>query len=582
MRLPVAAVQWGVVQSGFPRAFGRYVLLKPLGQGGMSTVCLAMSGHRELETICVVKRLLPALASQPEHVRRFRHEADLARRLAHSNLVNTHNIGEVDGEVFLVQEYVEGQDVSALLDELANRRRSLPIPIAVHIAGEIARGLSYAHAFENLRLVHRDINQPNVRLTYAGEVKLLDFGIASSRLHGERSGEHDVRGKLWHLAPEQIRPGTTVDHRADIYAVGVLLWELLTGRPVGTTRAGGDEGRTPETEGEVMVWIMRGQHQAPSAFNPEVSSELDALVARAMHVDPDQRHPSADELRRALTPFMASDLHPEQQLSTLMKELFSPERERIERQRLVELGRDLLRSEGGPSREMPEMTGAGSRRPARRRSDVARRHAVWIAPVAIGALAGLACLFYLRGTPQPTAGSVASPATVATAPGLVAAKPSLALSSPPAPPPAKRAAELVPQAHAPPSAPNRPETATSVRAQPAAPPPVATPPADEPPTAPPPTAAQQGVGSKTDHLELAREAFNLRDWPRALAEGKNAVAAGGGAEAHALVGNTYFKMGRFAEAEKSYARAAALDPRNALLRERLRIAHARAEQAENP
>ena len=566
----------------------------------MGAVYLAMSGHRDLETLCVVKRLLPAFASQPEHVRRFRHEADLARRLVHSNLASTHNIGEVDGEVFLVQEFVEGQDVSALLDKLAERGRSLPVPIAVHIAGEIARALSYVHAFENLRLVHRDINQPNVRVTYAGEVKLLDFGVASSRLHGERSGGHDVLGKLWHLAPEQIRPGGRIDCRTDIYAVGVLLWELFTGRPVGTTRTGDGEGRTPETEGEVMVWITRGEHQAPSTFNRDVPPELDVLVARAMHVDPEQRPPSADELRRALAPFMASDLHPEQELSGLMKDLFSPEQERAQRQRLVEQGRDLLVSEGGPSGAMSGALGSRMKRLWRRGADVARKHAAWAAPVAVGALVGLLCLLYFRGTSQPAAGpgSAASRATITSeavegklTPGP---SPSAAASATPSPLPAQgpfpaaRAAEA--QAPAPSPAQGRPQVAPPLPAQPAVAPPSAVSPATPRAVALPgvavPSAATappkgQSAGGKTDHLELAREAFNLRDWPRALAEGSSAVAAGAGAEAHALVGNTYFKMGRFAEAEQSYARAAALDPKNPLLQERLRIARARAEQAKS-
>ncbi len=588
MRVAAAGVRCGCVQSTLPRSFGRYVLLKPLGQGGMSTVYLAMSGHRDLETVCVVKRLLPALASQPEHVRRFRHEADLARRLVHSNLANTHNIGEVEGEVFLVQEFVEGHDVSALLDELGKRRRSLPIPIAIHIASEIARGLAYAHAFENLNLVHRDINQPNVRLTYAGEVKLLDFGIASSNLHGERAGEQGVRGKLWHLAPEQIRPGATIDRRTDIYAVGVLLWELLTGRPVGTTRAGSQEGRTPETEGEVMVWITRGQHQAPSAFNPDVSPELDALVAKAMHVNPDERHASADELRRALAPFVAPDFHPEEELSALLKEFFSPEQERRERQRLIDSGRGLLVSEGGRSQHLERPSGVEARRATRRGAALLKKRAAWIIPVALGALVGLACLLYLHASrkhgaglnagvrpPIPTAASTLQPrASPSAAPGPSippgsqfsgkAGRPSEgARQLSPAPLPGKRENQPPPTAAAIVAAP-----ATAAQA---VVPPIA--------AAQPSSQKADAAVAKVDHLDLARQAFDERDWPRALAEAKVATVAGGGVDAHALVGNTYFKMGRFADAEKSYARAVALDPKNSLLQDRLRIAHARAEQA---
>lgn len=547
----------------------------------MSAVYLAMSGHRDLETVCVVKRLLPSLASQPEHVRRFRHEADLARRLAHSNLVSTHNIGEVEGEVFLVQEFIEGQDVSALLDEMGRRHRALPIPVALYIASEIARGLAYAHAFENLSLVHRDINQPNVRLTYAGEVKLLDFGIASSNLHGERAGE-GVRGKLWHLAPEQINPGATIDRRTDIYAVGVLLWELLTGRPVGTVRAGGQEGRTAETQGEVLLWITRGQHQAPSLFNPEVSPELDALLAKAMHVDPEQRHGSAEELRRAMAPMLSADVHPEEQLSTLMRECFAPDDERRERQRLIESGRALLVGEGSPA---PEMAKAVV--PAKVPSlflGFVRRHAIWLGSIAFGAAVGMACLVYLRGLRGQSLTPVSLPAASLVRSAL-----------PPVPAPAAQAATEI---AAPPALPVKQGSASPSPSMPSLP--VQKPPAHaEIPTASaaglakrpalvaraahaPPAAGREQVrkpeaGADTNqlqHLQLARDAFNERNWSRALAEGKVAASAGN-PEAQALVGNTYFKMGRFVEAEKAYARALALDPKNALLEERLRIAHVR-------
>jgi serine/threonine-protein kinase len=518
----------------FPQPFGRYVLLKPLGQGGMSAVYLAISGHHELETVCVVKRLLPAFASQPEHVRRFRHEAELARRLAHSNLASTHNIGQMGGEVFLVQEFVEGQEVSSLLEALARRGIALPVSVALYIAGEIARGLAYAHAFESLNLVHRDINQYNVRLTYSGEVKLLDFGIASSNLHGERLGD-GMRGKLWHLAPEQLGPGATIDRRTDIYAVGVLLWELLTGRPVGTVRAGNREGRTAETEGEVILWIAQGRHQAPSLFNPYVTPELDALVARALHVDPERRLASADELRRALAPLIKPGRLPDEHLAALMKEFFSYEADRRERQALIESGRAMLVGEAGAPMAPSLPTGASfpERGPAlgvnghvglaklsRRGSGFLREHGIWLGSAGLGAVVGMACLFYLRGMREQSAGALAAPA-----PSEVARMPAAT------PSPAPGSATLPPD--------------VALR--------------------PPP---------KVDHLELARRAFALREWGRALAEGRAAVAEGSGAEAHALVGDTCFEMGRFLDAETAYARALTLDPRNGLLEERLRIARA--------
>jgi serine/threonine-protein kinase len=521
----------------------------------MGAVYLAMSGHREMETLCVVKRLLPALLSQPEHVLRFRHEADLARQLVHSNLAHTHNIGEVEGEVFLVQEFVEGHDVSSLLDELAERRRVLPVPVAVHIASEIARGLAYAHAFGNLELVHRDINPPNIRLTYSGEVKLLDFGIASSNLHGDGLGEHRGAGKLWHLAPEQVRPGGKIDRRTDIYALGVVLWELLTQRPVGTVREGGRETKKAETEGEVLVWITRGEHLAPSTFNQEVSPELDALVAKATSVNPEDRHASAEELRRELAAFVPSGFHPEPLLSSFMKEIFSPEADRAERLRLVEGARHLLQTSAAHRQERTRASDFPMAAPVEGVRS-ARKWPLWIAPVAVAVLAGLGVLVWRHPAPQEEQSASA-------------AKP--ARSSVPMPAPASKSPPAAPSS-APALAPATTEPgAQHVVAEGKQPPaPAALAGRPQPVLAP--------VPPKTDHLRLARQAFNARDWPRALSEGNNAVAAGSGAEAHALLGNTYFKMGRFAEAELAYAKAVALDPKNSLLRDRLRIARVRAQE----
>ena len=548
------------LESRLPQKFGAYVLLRPLGEGGMGAVYLAMSGHRELETLCVVKRLLPELVSQPDHVRNFRHEADLARQLVHSNLAHTHNIGEVEGEVFLVQEFVEGHDVSALLARMGVQGRVLPVPVAVYIVAEIARGLSYAHEFEGLNLVHRDINPPNVRLTYAGEVKLLDFGIASSDLHGGGPGQQRAAGKLWHLAPEQLRPGDKLDRRTDIYALGVLLWELLTQRAVGTILDKGRETRLPETEGEILMWISRGEHPPPSIFNAEVPPELDAVVKQATSVRPEARFANADELRRALAVFIPPEVHPELWLSLAMKEIFAPEQERVERRQLVESARHMLDDEGLPERRATRSASlpkAASSRPEM----PAQRKRLWLVPVVVGALLGLSVPIWLGVTAAGKRRAVvAVPAresverSLPEPPAQVPA-PAFVAPSAPAKPPAPAAAPLqASAAHAsaevvhPLAAAKRPEAVAEV---------------------PVPSA-------KPDHLGLAREAFNARDWARALDEGKRAVTAGGGAESHAIVGNTYYKMGRFAEAEQAYTKAVAIEPANKLLRERLNIAHVRA------
>jgi len=394
-------------------------------------------------------------------------------------------------------------------------------------------------------------------------VKVLDFGIASSDLHGGGPGQQRAAGKLWHLAPEQLRPGDKLDRRTDIYALGVLLWELLTQRPVGTIRDHGRETRLPETEGEILMWISRSEHQPPSIFNSEVPPELDALVKQATNVLPENRFANADELRRALAVFIPPEVHPELWLSLAMKEIFAPEQERAERRQWVEAARHLLDAYTGPERRAARsetLPKAVAVRPA----DFVRERLRWIAPIAVGGLVGLCVLLWLLLTAERRKQSA-----VAVPAGEGASRSSPALAASPAQAPG-------------PALPRAPQKAPAPAAAPL-----------------PSGASQASVDAghvskrqevavevpapvvKTDHLGLARDAFNARDWARALEEGKRAVTAGGSAEAHALVGNTYFKMGRFAEAEQEYMKAIALEPANKLLRDRLSIAHARAQDSRN-
>jgi serine/threonine protein kinase len=360
------------------------------------------------------------------------------------------------------------------------------------------------------------------------------------------------------LAPEQLRPGAAIDRRTDIYALGLVLWELLTVRPVGTSRDHGREARLPETEGEILVWIARGEHLPPSAFNPEVPPELDALVGKAMSVLPENRFASADDFRRALEIFIPVGVHPEVWLSFAMKELFSPDQERSERQRLIEGARHLLdddtvsATKGAQSASLPKAE-------ARKAVGPGKQRLVWIAPIVIGALVGLGALFWLR---LATDGSSDSPVVVPARSS--SSRPQPVVDSAPFPVDLQVSERLPSPAAA------------------AASPPRAT--VEE--KDPHPSIAKRGEAivetpvpaDKPNYLILARNAFNARDWRRALEEGRRAVAADGGAEARAIVGNTYFKMGLFVEAEQEYEKAVALDPANALLRERLRIAHIRAQE----
>src|SRR5687767_3203750 len=174
---------------GFPGKFGKYHLLAPLAQGGMGALYLAVAGERGLEKLCVIKTVLPHLADA-EYVARFRDEAKVVVKLSHGNLVPVFDAGQVDGEIFLAMDFVEGKDLRAVWNRCAKKAVAFPVDVAVYICKELCRGLAYAHAFGDLRLVHRDVSPPNVLVSFSGEVKLTDFGLASSTL--KRSEERRV------------------------------------------------------------------------------------------------------------------------------------------------------------------------------------------------------------------------------------------------------------------------------------------------------------------------------------------------------------------------------------------------------
>ena len=212
----------------YPRLFGKYVLLAPLAQGGMGELHLAVSGNTELKKFCVIKQILGHLADS-EFQGRFLDEAKVAVKLSHGNLVPVFETGSVGGNYFLAMEYIEGKDLRALWQGLKQAGRRCPIDVAIHIAREICRGLHYAHTYGDLGLVHRDINPPNILLSYTGEVRVTDFGLAQSRIKEQKTAPGILFGKLAYMSPEQAR-NETLTARADIYAVGVMLWELITGR----------------------------------------------------------------------------------------------------------------------------------------------------------------------------------------------------------------------------------------------------------------------------------------------------------------------------------------------------------------
>ena len=281
----------------YPRRFGKYHLLGPLAQGGMGALYLAVAGDRGLERLMVIKTVLPHLADN-EYVARFRDEAKVVVKLSHGNLIPVFDAGQVGGELFLAMDFVEGRDLRAVWNRCAKKQVAFPIDIAVYIVKELCRGLAYAHAFPDLELVHRDVSPPNVLISYTGEVKLTDFGLASSTLKLEKTAPGIIYGKVAYMSPEQAR-GERLDGRSDQYAAAIVLWELLTGRqlfPPGK-----------EQPQDLLTRARNPEVLKPSKRAPRVPAALDDIVVRGLAAARADRYTTCDEMRQALQGWLAAN-----------------------------------------------------------------------------------------------------------------------------------------------------------------------------------------------------------------------------------------------------------------------------------
>jgi serine/threonine protein kinase len=318
----------------------------------MGELDLAVTGDRGMEKLCVIKRVLPHLLAA-DNVQRFREEAMVVVRLSHGNLVGVLDAGREEGQFYLAMDFVEGKDLLATWNQCAARRVAFPVEIAAYVIKELARGLAYAHAYRDLHLVHRDISPANVLLSYSGEVKLTDFGLATSKLKEQRTAPGIIYGKLSYLAPEQAR-GQPLDGRTDLYAAGILLWEMLTGQQLFPTKP---KPADPPLSGvggnstlEALERLKNPVVVPPSSLSGRVPPMLDAIVMRALGVEPEDRYQTGEDLRADLASFLAKHA-PETDAATLasfMSVLWDEHisNERSDRDALMQEASTLLRGDG--------------------------------------------------------------------------------------------------------------------------------------------------------------------------------------------------------------------------------------------
>jgi serine/threonine protein kinase len=311
--------------------FGKYVLLDRLAVGGMAEIFLArQEGMEGFEKTVVIKRIRPHLSKQKSFVDMFLDEARLAAQLSHPNIVQIHELGQVGDSYFIAMEYVFGRDMARIIPKAERMGIAFPHVYALQIASEICEALYYAHqrsdAWGNpLHIVHRDVTPENVFVSFDGAVKILDFGIAKARGQTGQTTAGEIKGKLSYMSPEQAL-ANPLDCRSDIFTLGVVLYEWLTGFRL----------FTGDSEVAVLRSISEGKIYGPSYFKPDIPPEVEAVVMRALEKDREKRYPTAWDMQRDLDRVLgASEFRPSSMhLANFVRQLFSDELE-AERARLT-------------------------------------------------------------------------------------------------------------------------------------------------------------------------------------------------------------------------------------------------------
>jgi serine/threonine-protein kinase len=280
---------------------GRYRVLSELGRGGMSNVYLAVArGPGGVNKLVVLKALLADLATEPSALTMFLDEVRIAAQLNHPNVVQTYEVGTEGDRHVMVMEYLEGQSLSAIVKRAELSGARPPARLMLRVIMNALEGLHYAHELSSydgapLELVHRDVSPQNIFVTYDGQVKVLDFGIAKAASSSTHTATGVVKGKIAYMAPEQTG-AEAIDRRADVYSVGSMLWAVAAGQKLWKD--------TPDVQ--IMRRVINGEVPTPQSVNPGCDNELNRIVMKALALDPSQRFQSALEMQHELERYAES------------------------------------------------------------------------------------------------------------------------------------------------------------------------------------------------------------------------------------------------------------------------------------
>ena len=300
--------------------FGPYELIKRIATGGMAEIFLARkAGVEGFEKFLVLKRILPHLAENEEFVQMFLHEAKVAVRLNHPNIVTVHDLGKADGAYFIAMEYIHGEDVRKLWRKSEAKRRPIPVPLVCRIVMDAAAGLSYAHRKSDaaggpLNIIHRDVSPQNILVSFEGGVKVADFGIAKAADQASQTRSGVLKGKYSYMSPEQAS-GKEIDQRTDQFALGTVLWELLVSERLFKRN----------TDVQTLGAVSECKVPNPWEANPRVPEDLGHICLKAMARDPDERFADLHEMHMALDDWLLANRLPSSSahLSAYLDELYA-------------------------------------------------------------------------------------------------------------------------------------------------------------------------------------------------------------------------------------------------------------------
>ncbi len=329
-----------------PTVFGKYLLLERVNVGGMAEVFIAKAfGVEGFERILAIKKILPTMAEDEEFITMFIDEARISVQLNHANIVHIHELGKHDGTYFIAMEYVSGRDLRTILERYRRRKEIMPTAMAVFVASKICEGLDYAHRKKDARgqdlgIIHRDVSPQNILCSYEGEVKIIDFGIAKAANRSQKTQAGILKGKFGYMSPEQVR-GMPIDRRSDVFAVGVILYEMLTGEKL----------FVGESDFSTLEKVRNAEVPTPRQFNPNVPGGLEKVVLKSLAREPEDRYQWASDLQEDLMRFLlAGDaIYSAKHLSAFCKEAFAEDllREEEKMQRFASIERpDQIESSG--------------------------------------------------------------------------------------------------------------------------------------------------------------------------------------------------------------------------------------------